>query len=139
MTWASVYIKSSPALYLGTFYSSILAFPCQANCFDELDLSISRLPNNCHIILASDFILLDVDWSKKFVVLQICYSSYYNQLMNTVHDYNLHQVVTIFVDEDNILDLVFTYVPFCVQIVSILPGLVDHDIVCRHYDLTCQN
>ena len=44
-------------------------------------------------------------------------------------DYNLHQVVTSPTRENNILDLVFTNVPFLVQNASILPGLSDHDMV----------
>ena len=64
MIWASVYIKSCPTLYLGAFYRphhgiSLL----DKQCLNELDLSISRLPNNCHITLAGDFNLPDVDWS----------------------------------------------------------------------------
>ena len=64
MIWASVYIKSYPTSYLGAFYRlhhgiSLL----DKQCLNEPDLSISRLPNNCHIILAGDFNLPDVDWS----------------------------------------------------------------------------
>ena len=130
MIWASVYIKSYPTLYLGAFYRpnhgiSLL----DKQCLNELDLSISRLPNNCHIILASDFNLPDVDWSKKFVCHQCHYSTLSNQLINITQDYNLHQVVTSPIRENNILDLVLTNVPFLVQNASILPGLSDHDMV----------
>ena len=96
---------------------------------NELDLSIFRLPNNCHIILAGDFNLPDVDWSKKFVDPQCRYSTLSNQLINITLDYNLHQVVTSPTSENNILDLVLTNVPFLVQNASILPGLSDHDMV----------
>ena len=52
MIWASVYIKSCPTLYIGASYwhhhgISLL----DKQCLNELDQSISRLPNNCHIIL----------------------------------------------------------------------------------------
>ena len=96
---------------------------------NELDLSISRLLNNCHIILAVDFNLPDVDWSKKFVNPQCRYSTLSNQLINITLDYNLHQVVTSPTRENNILDLVFINFPFLVLNVSILPGLSDHDMV----------
>ena len=49
--------------------------------------------------------------------------------MNITLDYNLHKVVTSPTMESNILDLVFTNVPFLVQNASILPGLSDHDMV----------
>ena len=95
MIWAGVYIKSYHTLFLGAFYRphhgiSLL----DKQCLNELDLSISRLPNNCHIILAGDFNLPDVDWSKKFVNHQCRYSTLSNQLINITLDYNLHQVVT---------------------------------------------
>ena len=130
MIWASVSIKSYPTLYLGAFYRphhgiSLL----DKQCLNELDLSISRLPNNCHIILAGDFNLPDVDWSKKFVCPQCRYSALSNQLINITLDYNLHQVVTSPTRENNILDFVFINVPFLVQNASILPGLSDHDMV----------
>ena len=73
MIWASVYIKSYPNVYVEAFYKphhgiSLL----DKQCMNELDLSISRLPNNCHIILVGDFNLPDVDWSMKFsVVIQL--------------------------------------------------------------------
>ena len=130
MIWASVYIKSYPTLYLGAFYRphhgiSLL----DKQCLNELDLPISRLPNNCHIILAGDFNLPDVDWSNKFVNPQCRYSTLSNQLINITLDHNLHQVVTSPTRENYILDLVFTNVPFLVQNASILPGLSDHDMV----------
>ena len=65
----------------------------------------------------------------KFVNPQCCYSTLSNQLINITQDYNLHQVVTSPTRESNILDLVFTNVPFLVQNASIHPGLSDHDIV----------
>ena len=79
MICASVSIKSYPTLYLGAFYRphhgiSLL----DKQCLNELDLSISRIPNNCHIILAGDFNLPDVDWSKKFVCPQCRYSALSN-------------------------------------------------------------
>ena len=124
MILASVDIKSYPTLYLGAFYRphhgiSLL----DKQCLNELDLSISTLPSNCHIILAGDFNLLDVNWSKKFVFPQCCYSTFSTQLINISQDYNLHQVVTSPIRENNILNLVFTNVPFLVQNASILPGL----------------
>ena len=66
--WASAYIKSYPTLHLGAFYRphhgiSLL----DKQCLNEFDPSISRLTNNCHIILAGDFNLTDVDWLMKFV------------------------------------------------------------------------
>ena len=130
MIWASVSIKSYPTLYLGAFYRphhgiSLL----DKQCLNELHLSISILPNNCHIILAGDFNLPDVDWSKKFVCPQCRYSALSNQLINITLDHNLHQVVTSPTRENNILDLVFINVPFLVQNASILPGLSDHDMV----------
>ena len=128
MIWASVSIKSYPTLYLGAFYRPHHGISLLL-CLNELDLSISRLPNNCHIILAGDFNLPDVDWSKKFVNPQCRYSALSNQLINIALDYDLHQVVTSPTRENNILDLVFTNVPFLVQNASILPGLSDHDIV----------
>ena len=111
MNWASVSIKSYPTLYLGAFHRphhgiSLL----DKQCLNELYLSISRLPDNCHIILAGDFNLPDVDWSKKFVNPQCRYSTWCNQL-NITQDYNLHHVVTSPTRENNILDLVFTNVP----------------------------
>ena len=130
MICASVYIRSYPTLYHGAFYRphhgiSLL----DKQCLNELDLSISRLPSNCHIILAGDFNFPDVDWSMKFVSAQCCYSTLCNQLINITQDYDLHQVVTSPTRENNIFDLVFTNVPFLVQNASILPGLSDHDIV----------
>ena len=83
-------------------------------CVNELDLSISRLPNYCHIILVCDFNLLDFDCSKKFVNHQCRYSTLSNQLINTTQDYNLHQVVTSPTWKNNILDLEFTNIPFLV-------------------------
>ena len=74
MTWASVYIKSYPTSYLGAFnrpHHGISLLDKQ--CLNELDLSISTLPNNCHIILAGYFNLPDVDWTKKFVNPQCRY------------------------------------------------------------------
>ena len=130
MIWASVSIKSYPTLYLRAFYRPHYGISLlDKQCLNELDMSISRLPNNCHIILASDFNLLDVDWSKKFVNPQCRYSALSNQLINITLDYNLHQVATSPTRENNILDLVFTNVPFLVQNASILPGLSDHDMV----------
>ena len=99
-------------------------------CLNELDLSVSKLPNNCHIILAGDFNLPDVEWSKKSVNPQCRYSTLSNQLINITLDYDLHQAVTSHTRENNVLDLVFTNVPFLVQNASILPGLSDHDMVC---------
>ena len=62
MIWASVNIKSYPNLYLGAFYRTHRCISLlDKQCLNELDLSISRLPNNCHIILAGDFNLPDVD------------------------------------------------------------------------------
>ena len=76
MIWASVYFKSYSTLHLGAFcrpHHGISLLDKQ--CLNELDLSISRPPNNCHIILAGDFNLKDVDWSKKFVNPQYRYST----------------------------------------------------------------
>ena len=130
MIWASIYIKSYPTLYLGAFYRpnhgiSLL----DKQCLNEFDLSISRLPNNCHIILAGDFNLPDVNWSKKFKCPQCRYSTWSNDLTNITQDNNLHQVVTSPTRENNVIDLVFSNVPFLVQNASIIPGLSDHDIV----------
>ena len=128
MIWASVYIKSYPTLYLRAFHRphhdiSLL----DKQCLNELYLSIARLPNNCHITLAGDFILPDVEWSKKFVNPQCRYSILSNQLINITLDYNL--VAANPTMENNILDLVFTNVPFLVQNARILPGLSDHDMI----------
>ena len=130
MILASVYIESYTTFYLGAFCRphhgiSLL----DKECLNELDLSISTLLNNCHIILAGDFNLPDVDWSKKFIDPQCRYSTLSNQLMNITLDNNLHQVATSPIRENNILDLVFTNVPFLVQNASILPGLSDHELV----------
>ena len=130
MIWASVSIKSYHTLYLGAFYRPHHGiYLLDKQCLNELHLSISRLPNNCHIILAGDFNLPEVDRSKKFVSPQCRYSALSNQLIDITLDYNLHQVVTSPTRENNFLDLVFTNVPFLVQNASILPGLSDHDMV----------
>ena len=130
MIWANVYIKSYPTLYLGAFYRPYHGISLlDKQCLNELNLSISRLPNNCHIILAGDFNLPNVDWSKKFINPQCRYSTLSNQLINITLDYNLHQVVTSPTRENNILDLVLTNVPFLVQNASILPSLSDHYMV----------
>ena len=81
------------------------------------------------IILAGDFNLPDVDWSKKFVNPQCCYSTLSNQLINITLDHSLCQVITSPTRENNILDLMFTNVPFLVLNASILSGLSDHDMV----------
>ena len=130
MIWASVYIKSCPTLYLRAFHRPHHGISLSdKQCLNELDLSISRLPNNCHIILAGDFNLPDVDWSKKFVDPQCRYPTLSNQLINITQDYNLYQVVISPTRENNILDLVFTNAPFLVQNASILHDLTDHDTV----------
>ena len=95
MILASVNIKSYPTLYLGALnrpHHDISLLDKQ--CLNELDLSIFRLPNNCHITLAGDFNLPDVDWSKKFVNPLCRFSTLSNQLINITQDYNLHQVDT---------------------------------------------
>ena len=51
-----------------------------------------------------------------------------NQPMDITQDYNLHQMATCPIRENNILDLGFTNVSFHVRNVSILPGLAYHDI-----------
>ena len=130
MIWASAYNKSYPTLYFGAFYRphhgiSLL----DIQCLNEIDLSISRLQNNCYITLAGDLNLPDVVWSKNFVSPQCRYSALSNQLINITLDYNLDQVVTSPTRENNILNLVFTNVPFLVQNASITSGLSDHDMV----------
>ena len=130
MIWASVYLMSCPTLYLGASnrpHHGISLLDKQ--CLNEIDLSISRLKNNCHIILAGDFNLPDVDWSKKFVSPQCRYSTLSNQLINITHNYNLYIVATSPTRKNNILDLVFTNVPFLVLNASILQGLSDYDMV----------
>ena len=92
---ASVYIKSYHTLYLRAFYRphhgiSLL----DKQCLNELDLSTSRLPYNCHIILAGDFNLPYIDQLKNFLNSQCRYSYLSNLLINITQGYNLHQVVT---------------------------------------------
>ena len=128
--WTSVYIKRYHYLYLGAFYRSHHAVSLlDRECLNELGLSISRLSNNCHTILAGCFNLPEVDWSKKFVSPQCRSSTLSSQLINIIRENNLHHVVASPTMENNILDLVLTNVLFLVKNASILQGLSDHDIV----------
>ena len=55
MIWASVHINGYTTLYLGVFYRHRRGISLlDKQCLNELELSISRHPNNCHIILAGD-------------------------------------------------------------------------------------
>ena len=128
--WASVHIKGNPTLYFGAFYRAHSGTSSLDNqCLSELDQSISRLPKNCQIMLAGDFNLPDVDWTKSYFKPGGRYPAISKKLINITQDLNLHQIVTSPTREDNILDLVFTNVPLLIQNVSIIPGLADHDIV----------
>ena len=128
--WASVHIKGVPTLYFGAFYRrhfGTTALDQQYLC--ELESAISKLPKNCQIILAGDFNLPDVDWTKNFFVPGGRYPAISKQLINIAHDHNLHQLVTLPTRENSILDLVLTNVPSLIQNINILPGVSDHDIV----------
>ena len=123
-------LTNSVCLNNASFFFLFKYFLCQGyELSGEIALKNNHYYYYYYITLAGDFILPDVDWSKKFVSNQCRYSTLSNQLINTTLDYNLHQVVTSPTRENNILDLVFTNVPFLVQNASILPGLSDHDMV----------
>ncbi|XP_038074867.1 uncharacterized protein LOC119742770 [Patiria miniata] len=128
--WASIHIKGNPTLYLGAFYRRHFGSTATNQVYlKELDAAISKLTNNCQIILAGDFNLPDVDWVKTYFTPGGRYPALSKQMIDIAQDHNLHQVVTSPTREDNILDLVFTNIPSLVQNVNILPGISDHDIV----------
>ena len=62
--------------------------------------------------------------------LQDCkHPSMYREIIETVNDANLTQMVNLPTRENNIIDLFLTTKPSLVNNVNIMPGIIDHNIV----------
>ena len=99
---------------------------------DELNNSLAKLKeynNNFTVWLASDFNVLDINWESVCIETGSNYPTIQTNLINIIQDHGLSQVAMEPTCCGNILDLFLTSNPGQVQVVKILPGVSDHDIV----------
>ena len=111
----------------------------KGQALEQLQSSINRInrQSNSTVIIGGDFNLGHIDWSNNCVTTGRPDQSEYQQLLDIIHDSNLHQVVDIPTRNDRILDLVLINNPTRINKISTLSpiGLSDHDIVYIEADI----
>ena len=124
--WISIHVQGLSPVFIGAFYRP----PSSDNEYiNELDLSLSKIPQNAYVWLLGDFNLPDINWDS--VEFKPCgqYPSISKSLINIINDHHLQQMVDEPTRDRNILDLCFTNCPAQVDKVSIRTGISDHDMV----------
>ena len=85
--------------------------------------------NNAHIVIAGDLNFPSWDWKSMKLKPNGYYPQLHKDLIDTLNDFNLVQVVEEPTRERNTLDLVITNCPQQIPRIEILPGLSNHDAV----------
>ena len=71
-----------------------------------------------------------IDWNTISVFANKPYATVHTSLINLIQDHSLVQVVTQPTRFQNILDLFLLNYPNEIHDLRIIPGMIDHDIVC---------
>ncbi len=139
--WTETKIHGSKPLIVGTYYRSN---DNQGYRIDQLDQSIAKLGNkiNTHnVILTGDFNVPNVNWTTNSIKEDSSsYKKPAEKLIALAEEHGLTQCVTeptrIQDNCENILDLVFTNNPNCVEKITIVPGMADHRTVIADLNLS---
>jgi len=122
IVWAEINIAGSKNLQVASYYRPPSD---KGQTLEQLQSSINRInrQSNSTVIIGGDFNLGHIDWSNNCVITGRPYQSEHQQLLDIIHDSNLHQVVDIPTRNDRILDLVLINNPTRINKISTLPPL----------------
>ena len=114
---AKLQAVNSPAIYFGCMYRPTDNNPkpleALAADLENLTSSGSQLPI---IILGGDFNLPSIDWTSESIGPSPRYGKKVNEkMMEIYYNNSLHQLVDFPTHGENILDLLFTTVPDCIN------------------------
>ena len=128
LVWARIKLRGQRTLYICAFYRPDMS---DKTSFPLLTASLRKVAtiNNAHIVIAGDLNFLSWDWKSIKLKPNGYYPQLHKDLIDTLNDFSLVQVVEEPTRERNTLDLVITNYPQQIPRIEILPGLSDHDAV----------
>lgn len=128
--WAEINMSNARKLIVGCYYRP----PSDTGIsLEQLSISLNRINSNSKstILLGGDFNLGHIDWSIPCVMQGKPDAKIHTQLIDTLNDFSLEQVVKKPTRGEKTLDIILTNTPDIVNKVETMPpiGNADHDIV----------
>lgn len=125
--WIKLDLVGNKSLAIGAYYKP---HELDTESFCEFQNSLEKARKKfTNIWVAGDFNLPKMDWDTMSPSSDCRNQTFYREVLDTLNDTNLTQMVNLPTRDDNILDLFLTTNPTLVNQVNILPGISDHNIV----------
>jgi hypothetical protein len=135
IVWVRINIKGSKTLYVSGFYR-----PQESDDkgHKEFKTSVARIAAypNANIWIAGDLNFPGIDWVSKILKPSCRYPTLHQDLLDTLDDNALQQLVNEPTREQNTLDLFITNNTTLINKVQVIPGISDHHAVLVEADLT---
>jgi hypothetical protein len=126
MIWVKIEIVGSKTLYVSSFYNAKTSNEQNLKWFDQSVRQACKV-NNAATLIGGDFNLPEWDWENKILKRNTKHQKNLYNLITTLEDTGLCQLIEKPTRNDNILDLMITNFPNQVPCTEILPGISDHE------------
>ena len=125
--WVKLDLVGNKSLAIGAYYKP---HELDTDSFTEFSQSLDKVTKKfSNIWVGGDLNLPKMDWDTSGPSSDCKHPTFYREIVETLNDSNLSQMVNLHTRENNILDLFLTTNPSLVNQVNILPGISDHNIV----------
>ena len=125
--WVKLDLVGNKSLVIGAYYKP---HELDTDSFTEFSKSLEKVNKKfSNIWVGGDLNLPKMDWNTTSPSPECKHQAFYHQVIDTLNNSNLTQMVNLPTRESNILDLFLTTNPTLVNQVNILPGISDHNIV----------
>ena len=132
--WCKINIKNRKTLHIGAYYRP---HESDEESTKQLDTSIKRINStNGLVILGGDFNTPGWDWNNMRPKENCRVTSIYENIIESLDDNGLQQVINFPTRGQNTLDLICTNVPGRIGNQESLPGISDHHIVSCTINIT---
>lgn len=128
--WGKLLTKGNKPIYIGSFYRNPSSNQDMLTSLEDNLMGMISGNSFPLIILGSDLNLPSINWEDNTVRLNPQYGPGLNQkMLDIVDNFSFTQHVLEPTREGNILDVLLTNYPSCVENVQVIPGMSDHDAV----------
>ena len=133
IVWGRITVQDASPVYVGSYYRSSSSYSGDTitSLQSSLDHISSLVKNNprATIILGADFNAGDINWQSNSVPETSSQKTLCTNIIDTLDNNNLSQLVRNPTREENILDLYCTNKPNLISDIRNVPGLSDHDFI----------
>ena len=133
IVWGRITIQNASPVYIGSYYRSTSSYSgdTPTGLQSSLDHISTLVKNNSKatVIIGGDFNAGDCDWANNTVSENSTQKTLCENLIKTLDDHGLNQMVREPTREDRTLDLFCTNKPNLISDLRTVPGYSDHDYV----------